>query len=418
MNSFRAALMVLSFLLSLCASAKEVTDTLYSAKNDRVIVTYSITQKGNKIDLQFKNVRKILGDYHQRKYEGTDKIHTLFFDWIGVRKDIKFSGDTPTAIALPAKATYKKSSDGYFIVEQKPLLSFELETSGATSFSVPLYLAHYEGKQHYKILCLCGNLEVRLPNTPTKSSGARTVNNKPTQQSSSEYIEIEEDFSEFDDQALNLINSINSSLPYQEALPMESTLEKKVDILVDLQSKIKNQDIFKRIDETLESYNRKKKELERAMAESNKQKADDEAFNGCTTKEDYERYVKQNPDGNHVEEAKAEVSKLEAKEKEEEASKKKRTIWMIIGGVLLAILLFVGNQVLQSFRNQRTQRSMMKMQQDATKRAQSMARSKIQGEIRKQTNKATGQVRKKGQTIIRGTANKVKNNKGNNRVSI
>lgn len=154
------------------------------------------------------------------------------------------------------------------------------------------------------------------------------------------------------------------------------------------------------------------------MAESNKQKADDEAFNGCTTKEDYERYMKQNPDGNHVEEAKAEVSKLEAKEKEEEASKKKRTIWMIIGGALLAILLFVGNQVLQSFRNQRTQRSMMKMQQDATKRAQSMARSKIQGEIRKQTNKATGQVRKKGQTIIRGTANKVKNNKGNNRVSI
>ena len=50
MNSFRAALMLLSFLLSLCASAKEVTDTLYSVKNDRVIVTYSITQKGNKID--------------------------------------------------------------------------------------------------------------------------------------------------------------------------------------------------------------------------------------------------------------------------------------------------------------------------------------------------------------------------------
>ena len=91
---------------------------------------------------------------------------------------------------------------------------------------------------------------------------------------------------------------------------------------------------------------------------------------------------------------------------------------MIIGGVLLAILLFVGNQVMQSFRNIRTQRSMMQMQQDATKQAQNIARSKAQSEIRKQTHKVTGQVRKKGQTIIRDTANKAKNNNGNKRMSI
>ena len=38
MNSIRAILAMLLLLPSLFASAKEVTDTLYSAENDRVIV--------------------------------------------------------------------------------------------------------------------------------------------------------------------------------------------------------------------------------------------------------------------------------------------------------------------------------------------------------------------------------------------
>ena len=142
------------------------------------------------------------------------------------------------------------------------------------------------------------------------------------------------------------------------------------------------------------------------------------AFNNCNTKEQYELYMKQHPNGSHVEEAKAKIDESEAKAKEEEKSKKKRNIWMIIGGIMLAILLFVGNQVMQSFRNIRTQRSMMQMQQDAAKRAQNMARSKAKSEIRKQTNKVTNQIKKKGQTALRDTANKVKNSNGNSRVSI
>ena len=424
MKSIRASLTVLAFLISFCASAKEVTDTLYSAKNDRIIVTYSITQIGNKVDLQFKNVRKMLGDYHRNKYKEIDKINILFFDWIGVRKDIKFTGETPSAVAFPAKATYKKSSDGYFIVEQKPYLTFDIEPNGATSFSIPLYLAHYEGKQHYKILGSCGNLEVQFPGSSTqpsttgKSTGKSTGNKKHAQQSSTEFIETEEEISEFDDEALSLINSIMSSLPFQDTLPMEGTLERKVNNLVDLQSKIKNDDISNKIESTLAAYNGKKKELEKHKAEMEKQQADDNAFMACSTKEDFERYMKQHPNGKHVAESKAKVDELEAKAKQEEDSKKKRTIWMIIGGILLAILLFIGNQVLQSFRNKRTQRNMMQMQRDAVNKAKTAARNKAQGEIRKQTNKATGQVKKKGQTIIRGAANKAKNNTGNNRLSI
>ena len=419
MISVRVSIAALLFLFNVCASAKEVTDTLSTDKNDRVIVTYNVTRKGDRIDLAFKSVTIRLGDYHYGKYKReVDKIQTLFFDRNGDMKDMKFKGKTPSVICLPANASYKTSSDGYFVVEQRPTLSFELESSEAKTFTIPLYLAHYERKQQYKILCSCGDLEVHIPNTLTQSSSTRPPKEKPSQQSINEFVEIGEEIDEFDAEALNLIGLIKEELPRQNTWPMDKTLEKKIDRLNELQAKIKKEDIVKKISETLEECNEKEKELEHAVDEGNKKKADDDDFTSCTTKADYERYLKKHHDGSHVEEAKAEITKIDNDAKDAEDKKNKRTIWMIIGGALLAILLFVGNQVFQSFRNIRTQRSMMQMQQDVTNRAKNMARSKARSEIRKQTNKVTNQVRKKGQTIIRDTADKVKNNKGNNRVSI
>ena len=112
MNSFKASLVALLLLSSFFSTAKEVTDTLYSAPNDRIIVTYSLTQKGNKVDLEFKSVRKLLGDQHRRKYnKEADRVHTLFFDWIGVRKDMEFSGEiTPSAISLPMLPTRARAT--------------------------------------------------------------------------------------------------------------------------------------------------------------------------------------------------------------------------------------------------------------------------------------------------------------------
>lgn len=419
MNSNRFLLTVLSFLISFSASAKEITDTLYSAKNDRIIVTYNIIRKGNMVELQFRSARKLLSNYYQGKYKReVDKIHILFFDWNGVRKDMKFTGETPSVVCLPAKASYQKSNDGYFIIEQRPTFAFEMDEPEAETFTIPLYMAHYERKQHYKILCSCGDLEVRMPDPSRQSPNSSTDSEKATLQNNVEILEIEESLSEFDDEALMLIKLINKDLSCQDTLPMESMLERRIEKLGDLQTKIKNEDIVGMIDETLEAYNIKKKELEKIIQDKAKQKADDDAFNSCSTKESYEVYLKQHPNGSHVEEAKSMVSELEAKTKQEEESKKRHNIWMIIGGVLLAILLFVGNQVMQSVRNIRTQRSMMQMQQDATKRAQNMARNKAQGEIRKQTNKVAGQVKNQGQNMMRNTTNKVKNNKGNNRMSI
>ena len=419
MNSFKSLLTVLLFFISFHVTAKVVTDTLYSAENDCVILTYSITQKANVVDVQFRNVRILLGGFYHDKYKKeTDKVHTLFFDCNGCSKDMKFTGKTPSLVCLPANASYKQSNDGYFIIEQRPSLSFELETSGSDSITIPIYLAHYERKGRYKILCSCGDLTVRIPYTSTSSSNAQPAIKKPSQQSKDEFVEIEEGIDENEHEALNLIDLINKELPRQDAYPMETTLVQKIDRLNELQPKIKKEDIVKVISKTLEDYNDKERELRNAKEESDRQKADDDDFYSCTTKEQYESYLKKHPNGSYVEEANAAITDINDKAQEKKDKERKRNIWMIVGGALLAILLFVGNQVMQSFRNIRTQRSMMQMQQDAAKRAQNMARGKVQNEIRKQTNKVTSQVRKKSQTIIRDTANKAKNNKGNNRVSI
>lgn len=419
MNSFKALLTVLLFLISFHVTAKVVTDTLYSAENDCVIVTYRITQKDNVVDVQFRSVRILLGDFHHDKYEKEiDKVHTLFFDCIGCSKDMKFTGETPSLVCLPVNASYKRSNDGFFIIEQRPTLSFELGASGSDSLTIPIYLAHYERKGRYKILCSCGDLKVRISHTSTSSSNAQPAIKKPSLQSSDEFVEIGEGIDENDTEALNLIRLIKVELPRQDAYPMESTLVKKIDRLNELQAKIKKEEIVKDISKTLEDCNNKERELRYAKEESDRQKADDDDFTNCTTKEDFQRYLNKHPEGSHVDEANAKINNINNDDKKIKDKERKRNIWMIIGGALLAILLFVGNQVMQSFRNIRTQRSMMQMQQDAAKRAQNMARGKVQNEIRKQTNKVTGQVRKKSQTIIRDTTKKAKNNKGNSRVSI
>ena len=67
------------------------------------------------------------------------------------------------------------------------------------------------------------------------------------------------------------------------------------------------------------------------------------------------------------------------------------------------------------------QRNMMQMQQNAANQAQNMAKKKVQGEVRKQTGKMAGQVKKTSKDAINQSVGKIKPGKpngNNNRVSI
>ena len=128
-----------------------------------------------------------------------------------------------------------------------------------------------------------------------------------------------------------------------------------------------------------------------------------------------------NPNSKYKAEAEKNRDELKAKKEEEDGKQKKRTIWMIIGGALLAILLFVGNQVMQSFRNIKTQRSIMQMQQNATRQVTGNAKRRVAGIIHNKTHQAMNVTRNKGKTLVQKGVEKTKNanlKKGNTKAKI
>lgn len=425
MNGIKSILLALALSLSLFASARIITDTIYSDQGDRVIITYEMSRHDNKVDVRFRNTRKNLGDALRKKYSKNSEINLLFFDNVGIIKGMTFTGITPRAFSLPSDIGYTKSPDSYFVIDNQPApsLTFDMKSTREKIVSIPIYLAHYEKKCHYKILYLCGNLNIKIGSS-AQPYRETEIEAKPQYQ----MLEIEDALNEDEDEALCSLNTAKELLAKQESLPFDDNLTEQIKFLQKQKhnSKISKSEIIQQIDQFLEQYDATKKALqEQAKAqelvaqEEAERKADDDAFVRCISKDDYEIYRKTHPDGQHLEEAEAKIEKMEAEAKAKEEKEKKRNIWMIIGGVLLAIMLFVGNQVLQSFRNIRTQRSMMQMQKDAENRAKSMARSKVQGTIRRQTGKAMNQARQKSRSAMRNAIDKSTKNSGkNNRVSI
>ena len=96
-------------------------------------------------------------------------------------------------------------------------------------------------------------------------------------------------------------------------------------------------------------------------------------------------------------------------EKEKEEKREKRNIFLIIGGALLGVLCFVGNQVFQHFRSVRNARNMMELQQDIAFRAESEARNYA----RKKTNEYVNKVKKNTRQSMGNQNTKRENGKAN-----
>ena len=107
-------------LLLLCSCffcrAREISDTLMSTKNDRVVVTYDLTTDNGQVKINFKNVNKRLGATYSNKYFEKDKVVVFFFDRTGNYKNYAFTGINPEAIRIPDNLNYSASSEGYYIL--------------------------------------------------------------------------------------------------------------------------------------------------------------------------------------------------------------------------------------------------------------------------------------------------------------
>ena len=422
MNPFRTLLLSLLLAIAFAASAHQVTDTLFSSYGDRVIVTYDVVQKDNKIEIRFKDVRKKLGTANSRLSSDMAEIVVVFFDRIGFN-DVVFKGLSPSVFMIPSGVKYEASTDGYFNLDDKPILAFEdVPTNTEINFNIPVYLSHYEKKHRYKIFAQCNNLDITV--RPKATEKGNISNGTIAMDDSVE----EELLSDVDAEALASVNYVMEQFSQIERLPFSDMFLQEVESLKKKKFQVQNKEIASRIDLVLEEFENKKAYLEEQAAieakrvqKAENKRMDSMAFAQCTTIEACEAYLNAYPNGDHVAEAQQKKAELEADAKEQASKEKRNKIWMIIGGILLAILLLIGNQALQSFRSMKMQRNMMKMQENVANQAKSTAKRKAQGEIRKQTGKIASQVNKKSKDMVRNATNKTNlgTNKGNNnRVSI
>ena len=394
MKSQLFLLTILMLTASLKTQAREVCDTLMSTKNDRIIVTYDIAQKNGNVVIQFRDVKKKLGRTYKDKYKKLDEVAVFFFDRVESFEDMKFSGIDTQAFMTPSGVKYKSSKDGYFLMNDNPSLTMELSSSEAQSLSIPMFLAHYEGKHHYKIFSRCENLVLKLnKSNPSPSSNK----NQQVCQTITSQEEVEGTFTE-EDEAGILISKVRDLLDEQDEYPFSDELRQAISSLRDRSYRITDAKLSSIISEVLAACKLKEEAL----------KNEANATAAAAAKAAEEKAQKA------AEEAQARQDSIAAVAQQKAEEDKKRNLWLMIGGGVLAILAFVGSQVSQHFRNAKNQKKMMDMQNAVAKQAEQEAKRRARNIAQEQARQARHEMQKNSRTMVDkgiGSIGKGKNKK-------
>ena len=349
---------ILTVLLTLfgynAATAKEVKDTLISDAGDRIILTYSVTNSGGQVSVKFTNAQKKLGSQHQKKYKKLDEVAVVFFDRNGNYADMKFDGMETSAFMVPAGATYTRSKDGYFLLNDYPTLQLSLQQGETPQLHLPLFLASYEGKRHYKVFAQCGTLTIDTKQ-PKKVGGSKTGGGASSRNgggsdvyaANADNLEIVDGTEELEDEGLSpseealiRINSLKSMLEDAEEYPFDEELTHEAAMLRELRMKVTDDDdVVAQIAEALELYSAKKKELA------------GEAKGAAAAKEAAAAQA--------AEAAQARNDSIAASQLLQSEEDKKNMMW-IGGGIAGLIALFMGGKQIMQMVNQH---KMQKQQQ-------------------------------------------------------
>ena len=387
---------VILFLSCVCSWGREVTDTIESANKDKVYITYEIKENNGHFDIYFLKSRKLLGPIYKKKYQKLDEIAVLFFDRIGNYNDgLKFDGINVETFMIPKELNYKKSKDGYFLLHDKPVLSVELESGDSAEISFPIFLAHYEGKRSYKMFSRCENLVIKLSKKkPVSTSNGTSV--QMVSQTVTTQEEVEEALSE-EVEASILVKKILELLGKQDEYPFPDDLKRVHDDLFDKKFRINDNKIISEIEDVLEAYESKEDSLKAIAKAEAKEKEKEDSLRAA------------------AEQARQDSITVAAQQQAEKDSK--RNLWFIIGGAILAVLGFIGNQVSQHFRNAKNQRNILAMQEDMRKRAENEAKRRARNMANSQINRAKGEARRQTRESIKTGIGKI-SQKGNKRISI
>lgn len=380
--------------LSLCASAIERTDTLFSTKNDRVIINYEIIRNDNKITVRFLDAKKKLGKTYGDKYKKLNEVEVMFFDRIGNYEDLKFTGLSVNAFMVPANGRYTGSADGYFMMKDSPSLSFEITAEDDFFMSIPMYLAHYEKKKRYEVFTRCGSLLIEMESNVNKDVAATTHSEEMV----ITRLEVEETgISEIDEANIRM-NRIVDLIQDQRKLPISDELTHEISMLRELRYKITDRNVLSRIDETLIAFNSKKSNLEEKaerMALMERERAERESQLAMAREQ-------------------ARQDSIAAVAEQKQRKERQQNMIMLIGGVCLAALAFVGNQYFQHRRNKKNQQDLLDMQQSMVKRAENDAKYRAKSTA---NNKAYQMSRDSKQKVSEKAIGK-KNKNGNKNFSI
>ena len=109
---------------------------------------------------------------------------------------------------------------------------------------------------------------------------------------------------------------------------------------------------------------------------------------------------------------KARQDSIAAEQKKTADAEKKRNTWMIIGGIILALGCFAGNQVLQHFRSIKNQKNMMEMQQNIVKQAENEAKRQARNYSRQKTGELVSKAKQNKNDYLQNKMGK-QINKGN-----
>lgn len=400
-NKFNLLILFLIFA-SVSSWAREVIDTLESSKKDRVIITYDITQTDRQATIKFLDVKKKLGRAFKDNYKKLDEIAILFFDRTGNYDDkTEFSGINTDAFMIPKDIKYKVSKDGYYLLNDNPTITMELKSGDNIKVSIPIFIAHYEGKKRYKVFSRCENLIIELSKKKNSNVQDRTAQQQTTKIITSEE-EVEGEFTDIDEAKI-LINKVQDLLADAKEYPFSEELKQAISSLRDRSYRITDDKASSIISEVLRACKIKENEL-KSDADAAAEAAEREA----------ERLAKQ-----AEEQARARQDSINEAARIKAEEDKKQNLWLIIGGVILAILGFIGNKAFNIYNNKKNQENFARIQDGMVKRAENEAKRRARNMAQNQINQVKREARKKTQSAINDRINTIgKRGKGNQSISI
>lgn len=382
----------LQLLLCLTAlpgfAAMQHTDTISTRQGTKIILSYSVKHDGQRAIVTFdRPVFYRLGSEHQRLRDKKDKLLVWMFDerrssYGGKKEKLDFNGLNPVSIISTRNASYKRDEDntnGFVTFYDDAELTFSLQGSGAPSVELPLYMVLYEGSRKHKLIDkLSHNLSIDLSkpaSTPRQPSQAPASSQSSTSQAS-----------DGNQSAAAGGHWVEETVREEQPVPGEEFAEvgggtnvrgliDKAKVAMALSGEELSPEAANAIIELAglksSASEEEQAEIDALIAQLQEKKGASAAAAAAAKAE---------------QEAKA--KEAEEKAKEEQEASKKRTWWMVIGGGLLAILLFVGNQVMQSVRNRAQVRSMQELQDRAMQQASGKAKQTAQQALDQQMKQA------------------------------